>query len=140
MHFKDAVKNPNSIMYYIHKENLQIFQEKHPKKDFIFPVSCLPWWLGAQFCWTVGLFVEHLQPLHFEGAGYKYYRITTDRQAGVESTALQCSQEVLEIPFINTASYRKNLKAQINHFPYAYVYITLLVQKILSGQWCAFLQ
>lgn len=32
MHFKDAVKNPNSIMGYVDKDNLQIFLGKNTSR------------------------------------------------------------------------------------------------------------
>lgn len=71
---------------------------------------------------------------------------TADRQApgggagGVwRAQSHKCSQEVLEIPFINTASYRKNLKAQINHFPYAYVYINSTgLEDLIRSVMCLF--
>lgn len=51
----------------------------------------------------------------------------------------KCSQEVLEIPFINTASYRKSLKAQINHFPHAYVYINSTgLEDLIRSMMCLF--
>lgn len=35
MHFKDAVKNPNSIMGYVDKDNLQIFLGKNTSRRTI---------------------------------------------------------------------------------------------------------